>query len=69
MIDDLVFCAKKIILIAFVLFFVFRTSKVSENLAKDVKETYEVLSEALEELLAAGGAQDMIEDALKLPLP
>lgn len=45
------------------------TSKVSENLAKDVKETYEILTEALEDLLAAKGTQDMIEDALKLPLP
>lgn len=42
---------------------------MSENLAKDVKETYELISEALEDLLAARGSQDLIEDALKLPLP
>jgi len=48
---------------------VFRSSKVSEQLARDVKETYEFMSEALEDLLASRNDDDLIADALKLPLP
>ena len=47
----------------------YRSSKVSENLAKDVKDTYEFLKEQLEDLQAARGADELIADALKLPLP
>ena len=42
---------------------------MSEQLAKDVKDTYEMMTEALEDLLASRNDQDLIEDALKLPLP
>lgn len=42
---------------------------MSENLAKDVKDTYEFLTEQLEDLQAARGADELIADALKLPLP
>lgn len=45
------------------------SSKTSEALAKDVKETYEVMKEALEDLLSSQSDLDFIADALKLPLP
>jgi len=32
-------------------FLLFRSSKVSENLAKDVRDTYEVIQDAIEDLL------------------
>ena len=38
-------------------------------LARDVKETYEIVTEALEDLLASRSNDDFIADALKLPLP
>jgi len=42
---------------------------VSEQLARDVKYTYEVMTEALEDILASRDDEDFIADALKLPLP
>ena len=42
---------------------------MSELLARDVKHTYEVMTEALEDLLASRNDEDMIADALKLPIP
>lgn len=49
--------------------FMCRSSKVAEAIAKDVQETYEIVQEAIEDLLSSKNSEDFIEDALKLPLP
>ena len=49
--------------------FVYRSSKTAEAIAKDVKETYEIVQEAIEDLLSTMNNEDFIEDALKMPLP
>lgn len=38
-------------------------------MAKDVRDTYEVIQDAIEDLLSLKTGDDLIEDALKLPLP
>ena len=45
-----------------------RSSKVAENLAKDVKYTYEFISDMLEDLLANQNDEDLIADALLMPV-
>lgn len=45
------------------------SSKTAEAIAKDVKETYEIVQEAIEDLLSTMHNEDFIEDALKMPLP
>jgi len=45
----------------------YRSSKVAENLAKDVKDTYEFISDMLEDLLATQNDEDLIADALMMP--
>lgn len=60
-------CASKILRCLTYLYVLYRSSKVAENLAKDVKDTYEFISDMLEDLLATQNDEDLIADALMMP--